>query len=83
MAMEHKLGIDWEHGQDEKDELNSSLQTDMMLDGYDEAQTVHGRSILDNSDRSRSGSQVRGTLQEEYKLLSRKYSFSNPADYQE
>ena len=56
MAMEHKLGIDWEHGEDEKDELNSSLQTYMMLDGYDEAQTVHGRSILDNSDRSRSGS---------------------------
>jgi len=56
MAMEHKLGIDWEHGEDEMDELNSSLQTNMMLDGYDEAQTVHGKSILVNSDRSRSGS---------------------------
>ena len=47
MAMEHKLGIDWEHGGDQLDEMNSSLQTDQMLDGYDEAQTVHGKSMLD------------------------------------
>jgi len=59
VVMEHKLGLDWEHGEngeDNVDEMNQSLQTDQMLDGYDDAQTLNGKSILENSYRSRSGS---------------------------
>ena len=38
-VIEKKLGIDWEHSIHES-ELNSSIQTDMQRDGYEDVQTV-------------------------------------------
>lgn len=38
VVMERKLGIDWEHAPEEtRDSLFQSLQTNMMIDGYDVA----------------------------------------------
>lgn len=81
--VEKKLGIDWEHG-DEKQELgsdfdmsefNQSLQTNQVMDGYDELHSpTRKRSLVDGM--SRSESKFKHPLQDEYKMLSRKYSFS-------
>jgi len=38
VVIERKLGIDWEHAPEEtRDSLFQSLQTNMMIDGYDVA----------------------------------------------
>ena len=70
VMLERKLGVDWEHTpEDGNSELCQSLQTNMLLDGYAEANKTL-------SCGTESHLNTRELLQDEYRALARKYSYN-------